>query len=84
MEELEIRRLNLLVEQFLSYAELQSVEEKLMYMKDWVDKLDKFLIFNERKILMNSGTVSHDDMESKVRAELARYNQLLLGHIKKQ
>lgn len=75
LAELELRRLNLLVEQFLSYAELQSVEERLMYMKDWVEKLDKFLIFNERKILNNSGTISHDDMEEKVRVELAKYNQ---------
>ncbi|MFZ2310535.1 MAG: RhuM family protein, partial [Patescibacteria group bacterium] len=35
LEELEARRLHLLVEQFLSYAELQSVEERLMSMKDW-------------------------------------------------
>ncbi len=78
LAELELRRLNLLTEQFLSYAELQSVEEKLMYMKDWVEKLDKFLIFNERKILTNAGSVSHDDMEQKVRSELAKYNQKLL------
>jgi len=75
LAELELRRLNLLVEQFLSYAELQSVEERLMYMKDWIKELNNFLIFNKRKILNNSGTVSHDDMEEKVRAELAKYNQ---------
>jgi hypothetical protein len=78
LAELELRRLNLLTEQFLSYAELQSVEERLMYMKDWVEKLDKFLIFNERKILNNAGSVSRDDMEEKVREELIKYNQKLL------
>jgi hypothetical protein len=78
LEELELRRLNLLVEQFLSYAELQSVEEKLMYMKDWVEKLDKFLIFNEREVLTDSGSVSHENMELMVRTELARYNEQLL------
>jgi len=69
----------LLVEQFLSYAELQSVKQKLMYMKDWVDKLDAFLIFNEEKILNNAGTVSHENMEEKVRLELAKYNQKRLN-----
>ena len=34
LEELELKRLNLLVEQFLSFAELQSVEKRVMYMKD--------------------------------------------------
>ncbi len=47
-------------------------------MKDWVEKLDKFLVFNERQILNNSGSVSRDDMEEKVRCELAKYNQKLL------
>jgi hypothetical protein len=78
LAELELRRLNLLVEQFLSYAELQSVEERLMYMKDWVLELNNFLTFNREKILNNSGSVSHDDMEEKVRCELAKYNQKLL------
>lgn len=79
LAELELKRLNLLVEQFLSYAELQSVEERLMYMKDWLEKLDKFLIFNEKNILNSAGSVSRDNMEEKVREELAKYNQRLLN-----
>lgn len=79
LEELELRKLNLLVEQFLSYAELKSVEEKLMYMKDWVNKLDAFIIFNEKKLLTNAGLVSHEEMEEKVRLELAKYNQKRLN-----
>ena len=75
LAELEIRRLNLLVEQFLSLAELKSVEEIVMYMKDWVKKLDDFLILNDKEILTNSGRVSHDEMEERVRAELAKYNK---------
>ena len=78
LAELELRRLNLLTEQFLSFAELQSVKERLMYMKDWVNELNNFLTFNREKILNNSGTISHDDMEEKVRDELAKYNQKLL------
>jgi len=79
LEELELKRLNLLVEQFLSYAELQSVKQKLMYMKDWIDKLDGFIIFNEKKLLDNAGSVSHENMEEKVRLELAKYNQKRLN-----
>lgn len=75
LEELELKKLNLLVEQFLSYAELQSVEEKLMYMRDWIRKLDEFITFNEKKLLLDSGSVSRDDMEERVRLELAKYNQ---------
>ncbi len=79
LEEIELKSLNLLVEQFLSYAERQVVKQRLMYMKNWVHELNEFLIFNREKILNNSGSVSHDDMEEKVRLELAKYNQKLLN-----
>jgi len=75
LEELELRRLNLLIEQFLSYAELQSVEERLMYMKDWINELNNFLTFNKKNILTNAGSVSRENIEEKVRLELAKYNQ---------
>ncbi len=75
MEELELKRLNLLVEQFLSFAELQSVEQRAMYMKDWIRKLDGFLILNEKEILQSAGNVSRLEMEKKVREELEKYNQ---------
>ncbi|MFA6919319.1 MAG: RhuM family protein [Patescibacteria group bacterium] len=75
LEELELKRLNLLVEQFLSFAELQSVEQRVMYMKNWNQKLDSFLTLNEKEILQNAGDVSRLEMEKKVRDELKKYNQ---------
>ncbi len=74
---LELKRLELLVEQFLSFAELRSVERTPMYMKDWQRKLDDFLKLNEKEILVNAGSVSHKAMESKVREELQKYNKVL-------
>ncbi|MBI2483986.1 virulence RhuM family protein [Candidatus Uhrbacteria bacterium] len=75
LEELELKRLNLLVEQFLSFAELQSVEKRVMYMKDWIQKLDNFLTLNDKEILDDAGNVSRKDMELRVRSELERFNQ---------
>jgi hypothetical protein len=75
LEELELKRLELLVEQFLSFAELRSVERKVMYMKDWNKKLDAFLVLNEKEILKNAGKVSRQAMEDKVRDELKKYNR---------
>ena len=74
LEELELKRLNLLVEQFLSFAELQSVEKRVMYMVDWIAKLDAFLVLNDKEILGGTGKVSRIRMEKKVRAELERFN----------
>ncbi|MFH0779253.1 MAG: RhuM family protein [Parcubacteria group bacterium] len=78
LEELELKRLNLLVEQFLSFAELQSVEKRVMYMKDWIMKLDDFLTLNDKEILENAGEISRKEMELKVRCELEKYNQQAL------
>ena len=75
LEELELKRLNLLVEQFLSFAELQSVEKRVMYMKNWIEKLDGFLALNDKEILGDAGSISRKDMEQKVRGELERFNQ---------
>ena len=77
LEELELKRLNLLVEQFLSFAELQSVEQRVMYMKDWIHKLDNFLVLNEKEILQNAGNVLHLEMEKKVREELKKHQKRL-------
>ena len=67
LEELELKRLELLVEQFLSFAELRSVQQTPMYMQDWIDKLDGFLELNDMEKLKGKGTVSRKDMEAKVR-----------------
>ena len=75
LQELELKRLNLLVEQFLVYAELQAVEKRPMYMSQWVEKLDAFLRFNEKEILQHKGLVSRQDMEAKVREELEKFNK---------
>lgn len=65
----------LLVEQFLSFAELRAVEKRAMNMKDWVIKLDEFLVLNEKKILLGSGSVSHKDIEKRVRRELEKFSR---------
>jgi len=48
-------------------------------MKNWLEKLDDFLVFNEKEILDNAGVVSHCDMELRVRRELEKYNRKLLN-----
>ena len=60
LEELELKRLELLVEQFLSFAELQSVEQRPMYMSDWTRKLDEFIKLNDKKVLIGKGSVTSE------------------------
>lgn len=74
-DELEI--LYLLVEQFLSFAELQVKLRRPLYMKDWREYLDDFLKLNKLEILKNKGSVSHKEMEKVVSREMKFYQKLL-------
>src|SRR3989339_168208 len=59
LNEKELNGLNRIVTMYLDYAEMQSKKGVVMYMKDWTDKLDAFLQFNEKEILQDSGKISH-------------------------
>lgn len=54
----EVGTLELLVGQYLDFAELQAKRKKVMYMNDWINKLDDFLKVNEQDILANAGKIS--------------------------
>lgn len=54
----EISSLNRLVSMYLDFAENMAKRNKAMTMKDWRDRLDAFLQFNEYEILQDLGKVS--------------------------
>ncbi|MBK9333818.1 MAG: virulence RhuM family protein [Ignavibacteria bacterium] len=58
--EKELDGLNRIVTMYLDYAESQALKGVVLYMKDWVKKLDAFLQFNEESILKHQGKVSHE------------------------
>jgi hypothetical protein len=60
LNEKELDGLNRIVTMYLDYAEMQAKRGIVMYMKDWVEKLDSFLQFNEQAILKHQGNVSHE------------------------
>jgi hypothetical protein len=60
LNEKELDGLNRIVSMYLDYAESQAKKGVVMYMKDWVAKLDAFLQFNEEAILNHQGKVSHE------------------------
>jgi len=60
LNEKELDGLNRIVTMYLDYAEMQAQKGIVMYMKDWVERLDAFLRFNEKDILQDSGKISHD------------------------
>jgi hypothetical protein len=56
----EIDHLNRIVEMYLNYAEDQAKRRRQVFMRDWREKLDTFLQFNERDILTNAGKVTKE------------------------
>jgi hypothetical protein len=54
----ELDELNRMVSMYLDYAENQAKRQIPMVMKDWVDKLDGFLQFNEYAILKDAGHIN--------------------------
>jgi len=69
----ELDHLNRIVTMYLDYAEMQAKRGIIMYMKDWVLKLDTFLKFNEQEILNNAGSISHEVAEALALQEYEQY-----------
>lgn len=75
LSEVELQRLNLLVSQFLDFAELQALEQRTMKMQDWVEELDNQILLNRRKILEGNGKISHEDAIKKAEKEFQIYRE---------
>lgn len=58
LDKKELDILNRIVTMYLDYAELQAMNHRQMFMKDWRDKLDAFLQFNGQEILQNAGNIT--------------------------
>ena len=73
LSEMELQRLNLLVSQFLDFAELQALEQRAMTMNDWINELDNQIIQNKRKLLEGKGKISHQEAMEKAEKEFEIY-----------
>ena len=73
LSEIELQRLNLLVSQFLDFAEFQALEQRAMTMKDWINELDNQIIQNKRKLLEGKGKISHQEAIEKAEKEFEIY-----------
>jgi len=73
LNEKELDGLNRIVTMYLDYAESQARKGIVMYMKDWVQKLDAFLQFNEEAILKHQGKVSNQVAIALAEEEFEKY-----------
>ncbi|MBS1771108.1 MAG: virulence RhuM family protein [Acidobacteria bacterium] len=75
LNETELNILNRIVTAYLEFAELQAMNRKAMYMKDWGTKLDDFLRMAGNEVLDHSGTISHETMLKKATAEYEKFRE---------
>ncbi len=73
LHEGEIGELNRIVTMWLDFAEDQAKRKKQVFLRDWVEKLDQFLQFNEREVLQGAGKISKKQADAKAEAEYERY-----------
>ena len=69
----EIKNLNEIVTMYLDYAERQAKRGQVMYMKDWVEKLNAFLQFNEEDVLQDKGKVTHEIAKAFAESEYDKF-----------
>lgn len=75
LKEDEIDELNRIVVMWLDFAEDQARRRKQVFMKDWEQKLDEFLKFNERRVLPHAGSVRKKEAEEHARLEYDKFAQ---------
>lgn len=84
LKEDELKILNNLVSGYFDLAEINAIEHKPMYMIDYVEQLDSILTSGNRKLLEDSGKVSHDEAIKKAKAEYRKYQENTLSPVEEE
>jgi hypothetical protein len=71
----ELEELNRIVVMYLDYAESQAKHRKTMTMRQWEEKLDMFLTFNEKDLLNHAGKISAQVAEKLALERYSHFNQ---------
>ena len=75
LSEDEVNILNRIVTAYLEIAELQALDQRPMYMKDWIEEMDNFLKMTRKEILTHKGNRSHAQAINKAVKEYALYKE---------
>ncbi|MEL6719911.1 MAG: virulence RhuM family protein [Bacteroidota bacterium] len=83
LNEQELDVLNRMVTAYLELAELQALNRKPMYMKDWINRLNDFLTMTGNEILTHAGTISHKKAIEKAHEEYKKYKEQTKNELSK-
>lgn len=73
LHEDEIEELNRIVSMWLDFAEDQAKRRQQVFMKEWEQKLNEFLRFNDRKVLPNAGSVTKKEADNFARTQYEQF-----------
>ena len=77
----ELRVLNNLVSGYFDLAEINAIEHKPMYMRDYIEQLDAVLSSGNRQLLNSAGKISHEQAMQKAQEEYRKYQQAVLSPV---
>lgn len=73
LQENELKILNNLVSGYFDLAEINAMDHIPMYMQDYVNQLDSVITSGNRKLLSDSGKISHQRALNKAKNEYRKY-----------
>ena len=77
----ELKILNNLVSGYFDFAETQALRHRPMYMEDYVHQLDSILSANGDELLIEAGSISHEEAMKKALTEYRKYQVKTLSPV---
>ena len=84
LTEEELKILNNLVSGYFDFAEIQAIRHNPMHMDDYIKQLDVILSSTGEKLLVGSGTISHNKAVEKARAKYKKYQVKTMSPVEKE
>lgn len=81
LNEKELMILKNLVSGYFDLAEINAMEHKPMYMKDYINLLDRLLTTGDRQILYDAGSISNEKALEKAMSEYRKYQNNTLSPV---
>jgi hypothetical protein len=77
----ELKVLNNIVSGYFDFAEIQAIRHRPMYMEDYIKQLDGILSGTGEQILLDAGSVSHQQAMEKAEKECRKYQVKTLSPV---
>ena len=81
LNEKELRAMGQIVSGYLDFAERQAEREQPMTMQDWAAHLDRMLTMSGEQLLLDAGSISHEQAMQKATEEYKKYKTRTLSNV---